>query len=73
VLAEAGILFTILAPHQVESPSEIGLPLRFRAGKGREIALCAYDEVLAGDIAFGRLTHRRRSARETASRPSELR
>jgi alpha-amylase/alpha-mannosidase (GH57 family) len=55
VLAEAGILFTILAPHQVETPSEDGLPLRFRAGKGREIALCIYDEVLAGDIAFGRL------------------
>jgi alpha-amylase/alpha-mannosidase (GH57 family) len=55
VLAEAGILFTILAPHQVESPSGDGLPLRFRAGRGREIALCVYDEVLAGDIAFGRL------------------
>ena len=55
VLAEAGILFTILAPHQVESPFGDGLPLRFRAGGGREIALCVYDEVLAGDIAFGRL------------------
>ena len=55
VLAEAGIKFTILAPHQVESPSSNGLPLRFRAARGREIALCVYDEVLAGDIAFGRL------------------
>jgi hypothetical protein len=55
VLAEAGILFTILAPHQVESPSGDGLPLRFRTAKGREIALCVYDEVLAGDIAFGRV------------------
>jgi alpha-amylase/alpha-mannosidase (GH57 family) len=55
VLAEAGILFTILAPHQVETTSESGLPLRFRAAKGREIALCIYDERLSGDIAFGRL------------------
>lgn len=56
VLAEAGIAFTILAPHQVETPSELGLPLRFRAGKGREIALCIYDARLSADIAFGRLT-----------------
>jgi alpha-amylase/alpha-mannosidase (GH57 family) len=56
VLAEAGILFTILAPHQVEKTSELGLPLRFRAAKGREIALCTYDQTLSGDIAFGRLT-----------------
>ena len=55
VLAEAGILFTILAPHQVEAVSERGLPLRFRAAKGREIALCIYDGRLSGDIAFGRL------------------
>ena len=56
VLAQAGILFTILAPHQVEATSgQRLLPLRFRAGKGREIALCTYDATLSGDIAFGRL------------------
>ena len=55
VLAEAGIRFTVLAPHQVETPSPIGLPLRFRAGKAREIALCVYDGRLSSDIAFGRL------------------
>jgi hypothetical protein len=55
VLAEAGIAFTILAPHQVETTFESGLPLRFRAGKRREIALCTYDGRLSGDIAFGRL------------------
>lgn len=55
VLAEAGIRFTILAPHQVESASAEGVPLRFRAGKRREIALCLYDSALSGDIAFGRL------------------
>ena len=55
VLAEAGIRFTVLAPHQVKSRSTSGLPLRFRAGGGREIALCIYDGVISGEIAFGRL------------------
>ena len=55
VLAEEGIRFTILAPHQVETRSVSGLPLRYRAGGGREIALCIYDAVLSGEIAFGRL------------------
>jgi len=55
VLAEAGIGFTILAPHQVEKVSDDGLPLRFTAANGREIALCIYDAKLAADIAFGRL------------------
>lgn len=55
VLAEAGIAFTILAPHQVEEVPEDGLPLRFVASKKREIALCVYDSRLSADIAFGRL------------------
>lgn len=55
VLADQGILFTILAPHQVEKVSGLGLPLRFRAGESREIALCIYDDTLSADIAFGRL------------------
>ena len=55
VLAEEGIRFTVLAPHQVESRSPSGLPLRFRAGRGRELALCIYDAVLSGEMAFGRL------------------
>lgn len=55
VLAGEGIRFTVLAPHQVESRSTSGLPLRFRAGRGRELALCIYDAVLSGEIAFGRL------------------
>lgn len=54
VLAEAGIRFTILAPHQVTAPTQ-GLPVRFRAGGKREIALCVYDARLSGDIAFGPL------------------
>ena len=55
VLADQGILFTILAPHQVEKISEQGLPLRFKGGSEREIALCIYDDKLSADIAFGRL------------------
>lgn len=55
VFAQEGIRFTILAPHQVETRSTSGLPLRYKAGGGREIALCIYDAVLSGEIAFGRL------------------
>lgn len=55
LLAEEGIAFTILAPHQVENPPDDGLPLRFRAGGGREIALMVYDGPLAHDVAFGPL------------------
>ena len=47
VLADAGILFTILAPHQVEIPAPT---LRFG-----DLALCIYDATLSADIAFGRL------------------
>lgn len=55
VLAAEGIRFTIVAPHQVQPRSASGLPLCFRAGAGREIALCVYNGALSGDIAFGRL------------------
>jgi alpha-amylase/alpha-mannosidase (GH57 family) len=55
VLAEEGIRFTVLAPHQVESRSPSGMPLRFRGSRGRELAICVYDAVLSGEIAFGRL------------------
>lgn len=54
VLVDHGILFTILAPHQVEKVSETGLPLRYKSGS-REIALCVYDDRLSADIAFGKL------------------
>lgn len=55
VLADEAIGFTILAPHQVAKTDEMGLPLRYRATNGREIALCIYDAQLSADIAFGRL------------------
>jgi hypothetical protein len=55
VLEEEGILFTILAPHQVENPDLDGLPLRYRIGSRREIAICTYDARLSGEMAFGPL------------------
>jgi alpha-amylase/alpha-mannosidase (GH57 family) len=55
VLAEQGIKFTIVSPHQVEQPPANGEPLRFSAGGGREIALFAYDGALASGVAFGTL------------------
>jgi alpha-amylase/alpha-mannosidase (GH57 family) len=52
-LAEAGVRFTILAPHQVENTVRGGAPLRFAAGGGRSIALFIYDGPLSHDAAFG--------------------
>jgi hypothetical protein len=54
VLTEAGIAFTILAPHQVTSPSPDGAPLRWQRD-GRELALIAYDGGLSHQVAFGDL------------------
>jgi len=54
-LAEAGVRFTILAPHQVENTVQAGAPLRFAAGGGRSIALFIYDGPLSHDAAFGNL------------------
>ena len=53
--AEAGIKFTILAPHQVEHVPPDGAPLKFSAGGGRTIALFIYDGGLSHDAAFGRV------------------
>ncbi len=54
-LAEEGIRFTVVAPHQVTKPPSDGHPATFAAGGGRTIALCVYDGALAHDIAFGPL------------------
>ena len=54
-LADAGIRFTIVAPHQVTNPPTDGVPLSFDAGGGRSIALCVYDGSLSRDVAFGPL------------------
>lgn len=55
VLADEAIEFTILAPHQVAAVDPQGLPLRYTASNGRDIALCIYDAQLSADIAFGKL------------------
>ena len=68
VMAEAGILFTILAPHQASRVREGGswrdvtgggfdttVPYRCELSSGRSIALFFYNGALANDIAFGNL------------------
>jgi hypothetical protein len=55
VLAECGIQFTILAPHQVVSPPPNGLPGEYRAANGRSVALFMYDGDLSHGVAFGGL------------------
>ncbi len=55
VLAEEGIRYTILAPHQVTAPPARGLPGLYRTSNGREIAIFVYDGPLSHGIAFGNL------------------
>jgi hypothetical protein len=55
VLAECGIQFTIVAPHQVEKPPPNGLPGEYRAANGKSVALCIYDGDLSHGVAFGGL------------------
>jgi len=55
VLAQEGIRFTILAPHQVVAPPSNGFPGRYITANGREIALCIYDGDLSHGVAFGGL------------------
>ncbi len=52
VLAEEGIAFTIVAPHQVAGRPPGGRPGLVRLGK-RSIALCIYDGELSHQVAFG--------------------
>jgi alpha-amylase/alpha-mannosidase (GH57 family) len=55
VLADAGIRFTILAPHQVERVPARGLPGWYRTSGGRRIAVFTYDGAISHDVAFGPL------------------
>ncbi|NOT07668.1 MAG: DUF3536 domain-containing protein [Gemmatimonadales bacterium] len=55
VLAAQGIRFTVLAPHQVESPPPFGLPGKYTTRHGRSIALFLYDGDLSHGVAFGPL------------------
>jgi hypothetical protein len=55
VLARAGIRFTILAPHQVETPAPRGLPGLVETSPGHSIAVFLYDGAISHDVAFGPL------------------
>lgn len=55
VLAEEGIAFTVLAPHQVAVPPADGGPGRVPTSGGRSIAVFVYDGPLSHDVAFGQL------------------
>lgn len=55
VLAEEGVGFTILAPHQVEGAPADGMPVRYTTASGRRIALIVYDGNLSSQVAFGPL------------------
>lgn len=55
VLAQEGIAFTVLAPHQVAPHPPRGLPARVRTTGGRSIAVFIYDGSLSHDVAFGPL------------------
>jgi hypothetical protein len=68
VLAEAGIAFTVLAPHQVTGHPPHGLPGRYRSAGGRDVILFLYDGPISHDVAFGPLL---RDARGWAQRMTE--
>ncbi len=55
VLAQEGIRFTILAPHQVNPVPARGLPGVVRTLSGQSIAVFVYDGAISHDVAFGPL------------------
>ncbi len=55
VLAQEGISFTILAPHQVLTPPPGGLPGLVTTLSGRHLAVFLYDGGISHDVAFGPL------------------
>ena len=60
VLAEAGVRFTVLAPRQLQGVDGGALPPGGRPGlvrtlSGRELAVFAYDDAIANEVAFGGL------------------
>jgi hypothetical protein len=55
VLAEEGIQFTILAPHQVPNLPPTGGIGRWVGAAGQHLIVCTYDGGLAHDVAFGNL------------------
>ena len=55
VLADEGIRFTILSPHQVTSPGPDGHAGRWTGARGQTLAIFTYDASLSNDIAFTEL------------------
>lgn len=55
VAAEEGIRFVVLAPHQIDTVPADGGPTLWRGSAGKEMVLCAYDGLLAHEVAFGGL------------------
>jgi hypothetical protein len=55
VLAQEGIAFTVLAPHQLEELPRGGWPGRLRTTEGRSIAIFPYHGPLSHGVAFGSL------------------
>jgi alpha-amylase/alpha-mannosidase (GH57 family) len=55
VLAAAGIAFTIVSPHQIETPPADGRAGRVDLEGGRSIAVFTYDGALSHGVAFGEL------------------
>ncbi|HSG09272.1 MAG TPA: alpha-amylase/4-alpha-glucanotransferase domain-containing protein [Longimicrobiales bacterium] len=55
VLAQEGILFTVLAPTQVDVVPERGMPGLVRLPSGASMAVFVYDGSLSHDVAFGEL------------------
>lgn len=80
VLAQEGVRFTLLAPHQLDVLPPAGQPGCYRTSAGREIAVCTYDAEIAHDVAFGPLvrdglnwaTRLRARLHEYADAPSAL-
>jgi alpha-amylase/alpha-mannosidase (GH57 family) len=56
VLAQEGIVFTVLAPHQVKRAPPNGHPGIVRTGGGRRIVVFPYDGPRSHDVAFGSVT-----------------
>ena len=52
-LAEAGVLFVIVAPYQLRDGANDGQPRRWRGAGGRSLVLAPYHGELSGSIGFG--------------------
>ncbi len=71
VLAEQGVKFTIVAPHQVDPLPLNGAPGVYVTSGGHEIALFPYHGDLSHSIAFGTLTRDARTWMDAMARIAE--